>query len=144
MPIQHGKPQFFVSWFGQIAPIRLEAVGIPAMSWPFGGMPHASTPPPPPMAACEETYGFFPCSTSLGGSIILIVVYGQALLIGQSTPCRWSPLQLTQQQCLAVDPERLRALTWLHLCYVRVRAREPLYVMLGICVCARLCMQGQT
>ena len=38
---------------------------------------------PAPAAACEETYGLFPCSTSLGGTIILIFVYGQALLVGE-------------------------------------------------------------
>jgi hypothetical protein len=56
-------------------------------------MPPSTTPPPhAPMATCEETYGIFPCSTSLGGSIILIVVYGQALLIGQPTlRPRWPP-----------------------------------------------------
>ncbi len=39
--------------------------------------------PPAPAAACEETYGLFPCSTSLGGTVILIFVYGQALLVGE-------------------------------------------------------------
>ena len=33
-------------------------------------------------AACEETYGIFPCSTSLIGSIFLVFVYGMLLLKG--------------------------------------------------------------
>ena len=33
-------------------------------------------------AACEETYGIFPCSTSLVGSIFLVCVYGMFLLKG--------------------------------------------------------------
>jgi Ca2+/Na+ antiporter len=34
------------------------------------------------MAGCEESYGFLPCSTSLGGSIATIVIYGYCLLQG--------------------------------------------------------------
>ena len=120
----------------------------PRMAWLFGSpsMPPSTSPPPAPMAACEETYGIFPCSTSLSGSIILIVVYGQALLIGQSTlRARWPCSQLPQRLCLALDPARLMALTWLHLCCVRARARGPLYVMFGIVcyVCARLRCRGK-
>jgi len=58
----------------------------------FGG----GTPAPAPAPACEETYGLFPCSTSLGGTIILIFVYGQALLVGESTPsANWPRRALT-------------------------------------------------
>jgi len=32
--------------------------------------------------ACEETYGLFPCSSSLTGSIFLTVTYGYLLLMG--------------------------------------------------------------
>jgi len=40
------------------------------------------TTPAPISQGCEETYGIFPCSETLGGSIILCMVYGQMLLIG--------------------------------------------------------------
>jgi Ca2+/Na+ antiporter len=33
-------------------------------------------------AACKEGYGFLPCSTSLGGSIFLTLVYGAILMLG--------------------------------------------------------------
>jgi len=34
--------------------------------------------------ACEESYGFLPCSESLGGSIFLMLTYGYILLKGAS------------------------------------------------------------
>lgn len=34
------------------------------------------------MATCEESYGFLPCSTSLGGSIATMFIYGYCLLQG--------------------------------------------------------------
>lgn len=34
------------------------------------------------MASCEESYGFLPCSTSLGGSISTLFIYGFCLLQG--------------------------------------------------------------
>ncbi|KAK9861388.1 hypothetical protein WJX84_011924, partial [Apatococcus fuscideae] len=32
------------------------------------------------MSGCEETWGVFPCSTSLPGSCILVLVYGRTIL----------------------------------------------------------------
>ena len=54
----------------------------PTLFGDVGGLSPTPTPAPA-STGCEETYGFFPCSTSLGGSIVLIMVYGQTLLVGE-------------------------------------------------------------
>lgn len=46
------------------------------------------------MGECEEAYGFLPCSTSLGGTLSLMVAYGYILLIGANQLSEGSELLL--------------------------------------------------
>ena len=50
-------------------------------------------------AACEETYGIFPCSSSVAGSLMLIAGYGFVLLKGANLISDGSELLL-----LVMDP----------------------------------------
>lgn len=47
------------------------------------------------LESCEENYGFFPCSTTFGGNLFLLLVYGYLLLVAAQCLSEGSELLLT-------------------------------------------------